>query len=166
MDKETELKHFLDDIETREGFAPMEYEAFFYLEGDQYKMGNTIRFIFDTEEVLVLSKEELLTNEGDNILDMLIKRIYRMTQYDILTLRDAESKQQEFVALLCIKNERKKRQERNLYKSDKRLKQVEKEIRGLQKKLDEIERKIEIVSTNSNTVKLLILLRTLKNETQ
>jgi tetrahydromethanopterin S-methyltransferase subunit G len=166
MDKETELKHFLDDIETRAEFAPMEYEGSFYQEGDQYKMGDTIRFIFDTEEVLVLSKEELLTNEGDNILDMLIKRIYRMTQYDVLTLRDAESKQQELVVLRCIKNERKERQERNLYKSDKRLKQVEKEIRGLQKKLDEIERKIEVVSTSSTTVKLLLLLRTLENETQ
>jgi tetrahydromethanopterin S-methyltransferase subunit G len=166
MDKETELKHFLDDIETREEFAPVEYEGSFYQEGDQYKMGDTIRFIFDTEQVLVLSKEELLTNEGASILDILIKRIYRMTQYDVITLRDAESKKQELVALLCLKNERKGRQERNLYKSDKRLKHLEKEIRGLQKKLDEIERKIEVVSTSSPTVKLLILLRTLEQETQ
>lgn len=166
MDKETELKHFLDDIEKRAEFAPMEYEGLFYQEGNQYKMGDTIRFIFDTEQVLVLSKEELLANEGTNILDMLIKRIYRMTQYDVITLRDAESKQQELVALLYLKNERKERQERNLFKSDKRLKYVEKEIKGLQKKLDEIERKIEVVSTNSNTVKLLLLLRTVEHETQ
>lgn len=164
MDNETALMHLLNDMKTRKEFAPMEYECLFQKVENQYIMGDALRLLYDTKQVLLLSNKDFHSMRGDTVLDKLINCMSKLVDVDIIRLLNAESKKRELLVELSSKTERQERQIESLYNSHKQRRHVERQIRKHKRKLNGIERDINMFSSGTPSVKLFLLFRDLKEE--
>lgn len=164
MQKETELKNLLDQLSVMQAFKEMEYEGIFEKTEVGYQMLGDMRLFFDGVHFLSISKE-CLEKEGHlSILELFIQRIYRKPELDIVHLQDSEKLLSELYFKIQLKEERIKRQEASLFRSEKRIQAVSREIPPLRSKAEAEEEKIRKLMKSSKHVKILHQLRLMREQ--